>query len=146
MRRWPNASSAPTYSEKVATRCAWPAVYAVLRLEGEDERLDRLLLTRLELEVAGEGRTCDQDRDDEQRDDRSTQLQVHPPEPQPQQRKRKRPDVEGKDLPQHLDIWLVATQCDRDAHERRMHEQVRGRAKGRRDNAGESSSQRLVGS
>ena len=68
----------------------------VLRLEGKDQRLDRLLLRRLELEVAGEGRTCDQDRDDEQRDDRGTELQVHPPEPQPQQRKRKRPDVERR--------------------------------------------------
>ena len=67
---------------------------AVLRLEGEDERLDGLLLARLQLEVAGERRACDQDRDDEQRDDRGTELQVHPPEPQPQQRKRKRADLE----------------------------------------------------
>ena len=65
----------------------------VLRLEGEDERLDRLLLARLQLEVAGERRARDQDRDDEQRDDRRAELEVHPPESQPQQRKRKRADI-----------------------------------------------------
>ena len=61
----------------------------VLRLEREDQRLDGLLLRRLQLEVARERRACDQDRHDEQRHHRRSELQVHPPEPQPEQGKRK---------------------------------------------------------
>ena len=72
--------------------------------------------------------TCDQDRDDEQRDDRSAELQVHPPEPEPQQRKRKRPDVERCDLREHLAIRLVAAHGDGNADQQRVDEQVRAAA------------------
>ena len=88
---------------------------AVLGLEGEDQGLDGLLLARLQLQVARERRTGDQDRDHEQRHDRGTQLEVHPPEPQPQHRKRKRPDVERRNLPQDLEVGLLAAQGHRDS-------------------------------
>ena len=103
------------YSENVRHPLRVPGGVAVLRLEGEDQGLDRLLLAGLQLEVARERRPRDQDRHDEQRHDRSTKLQIHPTETKPKQGKRKCTNLESGDLPQHLEIRLIATESHRDA-------------------------------
>ena len=79
-----------------------PGGVAVLGLEGEDQRLDRLLLRRAQLEVTGERAPCDQDRDDEQWHHCRAQLQVHPPQPQPQNRKRICTEIEANDFAKRI--------------------------------------------
>ena len=68
----------------------------VLRLERVDQRLDRLLLTRLQLEVARERRPRDQDRHDQKGNHGGAEGQVDPPETEPQEGKGKGGCVVGK--------------------------------------------------
>ena len=100
---------------------------AVLRLEGEDHGLDRLLLRGPRCEVARERAPRDQDRDDEQRHDRRPELEVHPPEPEPQHRKRKSAGVERRYLTKHPSILLTRAECHRHRYKRRVRDQVRKR-------------------
>ena len=68
-----------------------PRRVPILRLESEDQSLDRLLLRGLQLHEAREGSSGDEDRHGEERHHCGTEVEVHPANTQPEREKMGRP-------------------------------------------------------